>query len=63
MRGEAGFRLPEKAKGGMNDYNNRTCGSCLLCIYTNTGCECSITDNDVEPRQKACIDYIPEEDE
>lgn len=48
----------------MDDYNNKTCGSCLLCIATNTGCECSITDNDVEPGQVACIDYLPaEEDE
>lgn len=48
----------------MDDYNNKTCGSCLLCIATNTGCECSITDNDVEPVQVACIDYLPaEEDE
>lgn len=48
----------------MDDYNNKTCGSCLLCIDTNIGCECSITDNDVEPGQKACIDYLPaEEDE
>lgn len=47
----------------MYDYENKTCGSCLLCIATNRGCECSITDNDVEPGQQACIDYLPEEEE
>ena len=48
----------------MDEYNNKTCGSCLLCIYTNMGCECGITDNEVEQEQKACIDYITaEEDE
>ncbi len=48
----------------MDDYENRTCSSCLLCIATNMGCECGITDNDIEPGQKACIDYLPaEEDE
>lgn len=45
----------------MGDYNNKTCESCLLCIHTNMGSECSITDHDVELGQKACIDYLPEE--
>lgn len=39
----------------------RICGSCALCIHTNRGCECSLTDNDVEYQQVACIDYLTEE--
>ena len=64
MRGGGGLPPSRKSESGMDDYNNKTCGSCLLCIATNMGCECSITDNDVEQGQKACIDYLPaEEDE
>ena len=41
----------------------KTCGNCLLCIATNMGCECSLTDNNVEPDSPACIDYINDEQE
>lgn len=47
----------------MDDYVNKTCGSCQLCIATHLGCECCITDNNVEPGQYACPDYIPIEEE
>ena len=36
----------------------KTCGNRLLCLATNLGCECTLTDHDVDPKSPACIDYI-----
>lgn len=38
----------------------KNCGNCLLCVHTNLGSECSLTDNAVDVSQDGCIDYIPE---
>lgn len=43
-----------------NDDNTERpiCGNCVLCICTNQGCECQLTDNEVDYNQEACVDYI-----
>ena len=45
------------------DEDIKTCGTCLLCLATYLGCECSLTDNPVQATQEACIDYISEEND
>lgn len=42
----------------MEEETNKTCANCLLCIKTYAGCECRLTDNQVDESQTACIDYI-----
>lgn len=44
------------------DETQKICGNCTLCVKTYLGCECGLTDNDVEEMQAACIDHIPESD-
>ena len=46
----------------MKNENNKCCGTCLLCVHTYVGGECSLTDNSVEYAQDGCIDYIPEDE-
>lgn len=43
------------------ESKTKNCGNCLLCIHTNLGSECSLTDNAVDDAQDGCIDYIPED--
>ena len=43
--------------------NPRTCGHCALCLHTNLGCTCNLTDRPVNFDDEACIDFIAEEDD
>lgn len=42
------------------DEVQKKCGNCLLCLHTDLGCECSLTDNQVDYEQDGCIDHIAE---
>ncbi len=44
----------------MEEENTKICGNCLLCLHTYFGCECGLTDNNVEYTQEGCADYLPE---
>lgn len=39
----------------------KKCGNCLLCLHTDLGDECQLTDNPVDYGQDGCIDYIAED--
>ena len=39
----------------------KQCGNCLLCLHTDSGCECCLTDIQVEYEQDGCIDHIAED--
>ena len=44
------------------DYT-RTCGHCALCLHTNLGCICNLTDQAVDYGADGCVDFIKEEDD
>ena len=37
------------------------CGNCALCIHTNRGGECQLSDAPVDYDKTGCVDYIAEE--
>lgn len=37
------------------------CGNCALCIRTNRGGECQLSDTPVDYDKTGCVDYIAEE--
>ena len=43
-----------------DEEDRKTCGKCALCVCTNRGCECTLSDHDVDEEQDACVDYLPE---
>lgn len=43
-----------------DEEDRKACGNCALCVHTYRGCECSISDHDVDEEQDACVDYLPE---
>ena len=46
---------------GKSEKESPVCGRCALCIHTNEGEVCQLTDNETDYDQEGCVDFIWED--